>query len=319
MKGWMAPCLFALAACTGIPSPQTGDCPAGKCDETADAGAAAEAFCDEVGGQLPDNWISGGPDCGSEPTIQVHAYDADTFILRQSLCTSGEAPFMYLLFGDDKVLMEDTGDDVGVPIPLIETVDQIISDWLERNGRDSVELIVVNSHAHGDHTAYNREFEQTGEATVVGFFEESISDFFGIDSWPDGSAELDLGNRAVDILPIPGHEDNHIALYDRSRGLLLTGDTFYPGRLFIRDFEQYRTSVRKLVDFSADRPLCHVLGTHIEMSNTPGQQYEFGADHHPDEHPLELSRDHLTELRDALDAMDQVEQEVHDDFIIFPL
>ena len=49
-------------------------------------------------------------DANSEPDIQVHQLNPDTYILRQSLCSSGEAPFMYLLFGEDKALLEDTGD-----------------------------------------------------------------------------------------------------------------------------------------------------------------------------------------------------------------
>src|SRR4051794_20637228 len=49
-----------------------------------------------------------GANCALEPAIQVHKYNDNTFILRQSLCTSFEGPFMYLLFGDGKVVLEDT-------------------------------------------------------------------------------------------------------------------------------------------------------------------------------------------------------------------
>jgi len=315
--------LAILAAGCSAQSAGAPDCSAGQCDETEDGGPGDETeaqFCKRVGGKFPKSWIKGGPDCGTEPAIQVHAYDEDTFILRQSLCTSGEGPFLYLMFGTDKVLMEDTGDDVGIPIPLVETVAQVIADWAKAHDRDpdSLELVVVNSHAHGDHVAGNGDLAAAG-ATVVGFTKEKMGPFFGIDNWPEGSAAFDLGGRVVDIVPIPGHEANHIAIYDRSRGLLLTGDTFYPGRLFINKFAAYKTSVAKLVAMFADKPVCHVLGTHIEMSKTPGQQFPQGSMHHPNEHVLQLSRDQLIELNDALIKMTSPENETHDDFVIFPL
>ena len=63
-----------------------------------------------------------------------------------------------------------------------------------------------------------------------------------------------------------------------------------------------------------------MLGTHIEMSNTPGDDFPLGSTSHPDEHPLQLTRAHLLELEAAIRAMgDSPVYEVHDDFIIFPL
>lgn len=59
-------------------------------------------------GSLPAHWIN-GTDCNAEPLLQVHTYNEDLFILRQSLCTNLEAPFIYLIFGENRVLMQDTG------------------------------------------------------------------------------------------------------------------------------------------------------------------------------------------------------------------
>ena len=33
-------------------------------------------------GSLPDNWLTGGPDCVSVPDWQIHAYNEDFYILR---------------------------------------------------------------------------------------------------------------------------------------------------------------------------------------------------------------------------------------------
>jgi hydroxyacylglutathione hydrolase len=302
--------LLLAAACGGSPSDGDDSCRGDKCDDPG-GGDAAVGGCE---GSMPAAWISGGPDCPGEPVIQIHQYDPDTFILRQSLCTSFEAPFMYLLFGEEKALLEDTGAG-GIEIGA--AVEGIIADWLAENGKDSIELVVVNSHAHGDHVAGNDQF---AAHTVVGFTIEELSQFFALPSWPDGRAAFDLGSRVIDVMPIPGHQGADIALFDRSRGLLLTGDTVYPGHLFIREFADYLTSIRRLVALAGEREICRVLGAHIEMSSAPGEAYDFGVTFHPDEHELQLGAGHLVELEAALTAMeDSPVEEVHDDFVITPL
>ena len=57
-----------------------------------------------IPGSFPADWISGCSPCTGcpDPPIQVHQFNANTYILRQSKCTNFEAPFMYLLFGGDK-------------------------------------------------------------------------------------------------------------------------------------------------------------------------------------------------------------------------
>ncbi len=280
---------------------------------------AAWGPTDVVGGGFPAMWINGGPNCPTEPDIQVHSYNSDTYILRQSLCTNFEGPFMYLLFGQDKVLMQDTG--AGGGIAIADEVYGIIEEWLAANNQESIELIVSHSHAHGDHVAGDSQFIGQPNTTVVGLSTAAVSSFFGITSWPTQIVEYDLGGgRIIDVIPIPGHHPAHIALYDRRTGILFTGDTLYPGRLYISNFSDYVASIHRLVMFIEDKPICHVLGTHIEMSNTPGDDFPFGATSHPDEHPLQLERGHVQELFDAVRDMQAAPHiEVHDDFIVFPL
>jgi hypothetical protein len=54
------------------------------------------------------------------------------------------------------------------------------------------------------------------------------------------------------------------------------------------------------VEFSKDKPIAHILGTHIEQSSTPFVDYPRGTVYQPQEHSLDLSRGHLLELYDAL-------------------
>ncbi|MCA9286004.1 MAG: MBL fold metallo-hydrolase [Phycisphaerales bacterium] len=270
----------------------------------------------ECGG-FPPQWISGAPNCSTEPPIQVHWYNENLAILRQSLCTNFEGPFIMLLFGQDKVLMMDTGAG---NISLAPKVQEVVADWLADHEQDSIELVVAHTHGHGDHVAGNAQFVNLPNTVLVGNSQTAVKTFFGITNWPDQIVEYDLGGRIVDIIPIPGHQSAHIAVYDRATGLLLTGDTLYPGRLYISSFAQYMDSIDRLVAFTADKPVCWVLGTHIEMSNTPGDDFPVGSISHPDEHPLQLTKAHLLELQAAIHAMAEAPHyEVHDDFIIFPL
>ncbi|MEZ4295526.1 MAG: MBL fold metallo-hydrolase [Polyangiaceae bacterium] len=267
---------------------------------------------------FPDSWPD-GVSCAGVPPITVWAYDDDTYILRQSLCTHFEGPFLYLLFGEDKVLLQDTGTG---NVDVAGAVSGIISDWLAKKGKASIQLEVTHSHSHGDHTGGDSQFSGLPNTTVVGTSVNQVQGFFGIDQWPTQVVAHDLGGRVLDIVPIPGHQSAHVAIYDKSRGLLLTGDTLYPGRLYINNWAQYVASIQRIADFvaSPDHPVTWVLGTHIEMSTTPGDDYAMGAKQHPSEHPLQLTKDTLLELHQAVQDMGNSPQyQVHDDFIVFPL
>lgn len=269
------------------------------------------------GGTFPSQWIWGSPNCGSEPQIQVHEFNDGMTILRQSLCTNFEAPFMTILFGTQKALMMDSGAG---GIPINATTQSVVTTWAADHGLPPLQLVVAHTHGHGDHVAGNAQFNGQPNTVVVGNSQASVKAFFGIVNWPTDIVEYDLGGRIVDIIPIPGHQSAHIAFYDRQTGILFTGDTLYPGRLYISNFTEYLTSIDRLVDFVADKPVCWILGTHIEMSKTPGVDFPLGSTSHPNEHALQLTKDHLLELQAALHAMkDDPHYEVHDDFIIFPL
>ncbi len=89
-------------------------------------------------------WIHGAPDCAlsTDPLIQVHPFDNDTFILRLSKCYSFEGNFIYLLFGNTRAVVFDTGGppnprDGGEVLTIRQTVDSIIDGWAKaRPGRD---------------------------------------------------------------------------------------------------------------------------------------------------------------------------------------
>jgi glyoxylase-like metal-dependent hydrolase (beta-lactamase superfamily II) len=251
-------------------------------------------------GVLPGHWITGGPDCAVVPKWQVHAYNPDFFIIRESGCTNYEKPFLYLFFGSERALLQDTGAGEN---NVAEIVNQTIAEWLRRNGRQSIPLVVAHSHGHGDHISGDAQFAGRPDTTVIPLSVEGTQKAFGIRRWPEDRGSIDLGNRVLDVIAIPGHQPTSVAFYDRLTGVLLTGDTLYPGRLYVSDFAAYSASIQRLADFTRDKPVAHVLGCHVEQSKTPFLDYPVGTKYQPEEHALELSHAHLIELDEALRMM----------------
>jgi hydroxyacylglutathione hydrolase len=267
------------------------------------------------------SWIHGSENCDEniDPPIQLVKYNDNTWILRQNKCTNYEAPFMFLFFGDEKALLMDTGateDDEA--FPLYDTVKEIIDDWSEKNGE--IELVVAHTHKHGDHYAADGQFVGKPNTTLIGLEVIDLKEYFQISSWPEEIVEFDLGNRLMNIIPIPGHQASSIAVYDQSTKILLTGDTFYPGRLYIKDWDAFVQSIDRLVEFTSTQEISYILGNHIEMTQTARVDYPIGTVYQPEEHPLPLSISVLKELSNALTKLgDKPTMEVHDSFIIYPV
>ena len=268
-------------------------------------------------GDLPPHWITGGPKSVEVPDWQIHEYNEDLYILRESGCTHYEKPFLYLLFGHDRALLEDTGSGHAATAPAVQGV---IAHWLARNKRESIPLVVAHSHSHGDHIAGDSQFQSLPGVTMVPLSVPGTQEFYGIQKWPEEIGRIDLGGRILDVIPIPGHDTLSIALYDRQTGILFTGDSLYPGRIYVRDFSALVASNQRLVDFTRGKPVTHILGCHIEQSTTPYQDYPVGTAYQPEEHSLSLSRAHLLEMNDALQHMNGTPQRLAlSEFTIWPV
>jgi glyoxylase-like metal-dependent hydrolase (beta-lactamase superfamily II) len=267
-------------------------------------------------GTLPASWVTGAS-CPETPVFRIHEYNPDLFILRQSGCTNFEKPFLYLLFGESSAMLVDTGAQTA---DVADAVGRAIARWSAQHGGRPVSLVVVHSHGHGDHIAGDAQFSGRANTTLVAASPAALTAFFGLHGWPDAPGVYSLSGRVIDIIPIPGHEAASIALYDRRTALLLTGDTLYPGRLYVRDGPAFTASVQRLVSFTRDRPVAHILGAHVENTRTPYIDYPEGTTYQPDEHALELGRAHLLELNDALTGMGgTIARRAFRDFTIWPL
>ncbi len=178
-----------------------------------------------------------------------------------------EEVISYLILGARNALLFDTGMGMG---DLRKVVTQLTR----------LPIIVLNSHTHFDHigdnwqfqnilglnTAYTRRnaagatHEQLREAVLperlcgelpLGFKPESYAiPPFKIARYVKDEEILDLGGRAIEIIQTPGHAPDAICLLDRANRLLFTGDTFYPGPIFLyvpdTNIAAYGRSVAKL-------------------------------------------------------------------------
>lgn len=274
-----------------------------------------------VAGSLDVSWIHGArrSGAGQDPAIQVHYYDEHTVILRQSKSVHYEAPFLFLLFGNERALLLDTGATPDpARFPLRSTIDGLIGSWLAQHPRDQYELVVAHTHGHGDHVAGDVQFADRPATTVVSREIDAVRQFFGFTSWPDQVVTYDLGGRVLEVQGSPGHHRAAITTYDPWTGLLLTGDTVLPGRLYVDDHDQFLASMDRLVEFATSRPVSHVLGCHIEMRGTPGRDFPLGATYQPGERPLQLAAAQLTQIRAAVrSAGGHRGVRAFDDFVLY--
>lgn len=262
-------------------------------------------------------WIAGTTT--HEPETQVQRIDADTFVIRQSVKTNFEAPFLYLLFGKDRALLIDTGAG---GLKVRPAVDRLIDEWRTRHDNRPIRLVVAHSHGHGDHHAGDDEFRGRPGTDVVGLTPEAVASFFQIQVWPRDIGRFDLGGRVLDIIPTLGHQPAHIMVYDARTRLLFSGDMLYPGRLYVPldKFGEFRASADRLAAFAATHSIRALLGAHIEMTTTPKQDYPMEAASHPSEHPLPLSPRVIGELQQAVAKAGPVPQiDRHADFIVYPV
>lgn len=283
---------------------------------------AAAGAADSSGPRFPQpprfvHWIDGTT--ASESETQVQPIDTNTFVIRQSVKTNFEAPFLYLVFGKARVLLIDSGAG---GLRIRPTVDRLIAEWQARNGNQPIHLVVAHSHGHGDHHAGDDEFRDRPDTEIVGLKPDEVAAFFHLADWPNQIGHYDLGGRVLDIVPTPGHERAHIMVYDARTRLLFSGDTLYPGRIYvpIDQFDVFRASADRLATFAQTHPIRAVLGAHIEMTTTAGQDYPMEAAAHPSEHGLALSPVEIGELQRAAAAAKLPPViDRHANFIVYPV
>ena len=109
---------------------------------------------------------------------------------------------------------------------------------------------LINTHADPDHIGANSEFgsfmmHPSECANYYGMFHGKGD----VDPVYDGD-EIDLGERELEIILIPGHTPGSIMLLDRRNRILFSGDSVQDGRIFLfgpmRDIHGYILGLKRL-------------------------------------------------------------------------
>ena len=217
-----------------------------------------------------------------DPWFEIYKVAPATFAIYEP--HQAEEVISYLIVGTKQALLFDTGMGIG-------NLKGIVARLTTRP------IVVLNSHTHNDHVGGNWQFPfiygmdtAFTRANARGSREDAQSEI-GKDMLCVSSAntvpknfdpakyatrpwhislfvhdhfKINLGGRTVEIIATPGHTPDSISLIDRANGLLFTGDTFYPGEIWLyraeTDFPAYLASIKKLAALAPEVKL--VLGAH---------------------------------------------------------
>jgi glyoxylase-like metal-dependent hydrolase (beta-lactamase superfamily II) len=200
-----------------------------------------------------------------EPWFEIYRIRPGVFALYEP--KQFEEVISYLILGQKRALLFDTGLGVGKISAAVTRL-------------TSLPVTVTNSHTHFDHVGGNAEFQDIrnrdlpytrenmrGETNP--YSRDTLAPERLCGALPPGTKpksyatrpwkttqtlrdgeRIDLGGRELEVIFTPGHTPDSLVLLDRENGLLFTGDTFYPGPIYLftaeTDFAAYAQSVAKL-------------------------------------------------------------------------
>ncbi len=145
---------------------------------------------------------------------------------------------IFLLMGDESALVIDTGM-TGLDI------DELVSE------HTSWPYTVLNTHADRDHIASNSQFEECFmHPSEMAFYKNVQNGTCKVNPVFEGDI-IDLGNRELEIIHLPGHTPGSITVLDRNNRCLIGGDPIQEdGDIFMfgpqRNMTAYIASLKKL-------------------------------------------------------------------------
>ncbi len=191
--------------------------------------------------------------CGKRYGAQVVPIDGDTWRIE-----NGEVR-CFLLRGTKKALLIDTGMTIRHVRQIAEALAAL-----------PVELL--NTHSDGDHTGCNGQFEYFYMHPADEPRYRSAGKGGTLIPLKDGD-EIDLGNRKLRIVHLPGHTPGSVAVLDVGRRVLLSGDILQEhGHIFMfgehRNMRDYAESLAKLEKMTAY--LDEIWPSHGDIPIDPG-------------------------------------------------
>lgn len=158
-------------------------------------------------------------------------------ITKDTWCISfmGGTEYMYLLEGEEKALLLDTGYGTGTLKAFVETL-------------TDKKIVVANTHVHPDHAAGNGEFEEVYMSDGYELDYLSVYDAqgpFDLSKLPhtdykkiylgDGD-KIELGNRTIEILKAkPAHCNSSLFFLDRKYRIFCCGDDMESAQVIMID------------------------------------------------------------------------------------
>lgn len=144
-----------------------------------------------------------------------------------------------LFIGTEHALLIDTG--FGSSGSLRDVVESLTDKT----------IILVNTHADGDHIGCNSEFEMTHmHPSEMPYYYQSVKSDRRVQALWEGDI-IDIGSRHFEVILIPGHTPGSIALLDRQNRILVSGDSLSMTPVFmfgeIRNIHAYILSMEKLL------------------------------------------------------------------------
>jgi hydroxyacylglutathione hydrolase len=164
-----------------------------------------------------------------------------TYILRET--KSYEGNVSYLILGEERAIMCDTGSGENTPVNgtrIKHVIDQLTD----------LPVTLLLSHFHYDHTQNLSEFDHVAfielphlvagtapdgtytfsqDELLVGTSPASVQ----VDEWWPVETDIDLGSRSIQVVSIPGHADESVMIVDEDNRLMFMGDYLYNGELFV--------------------------------------------------------------------------------------
>lgn len=171
----------------------------------------------------------------------------------------------YLLLGNSKAIMFDTGSGENQAVNGFK-----IKPIIDQLAQTPTTLLM--SHFHFDHNQNISEFNTVGFPDLP-FLRQKVSTsdtynfttedlFLGnypaqvqVNEWFPVNTDIDLGNRIIQIVNIPGHTDESVAILDKTNKMAFLGDYLYNGALFLfdnNDLAVYKVSVEYLISILND-------------------------------------------------------------------
>ena len=154
---------------------------------------------------------------------------------RHGVSKTGWSGF-FVLEGDEKALMIDSG--MNTP-DAVKYAKELSDKPLE----------MLNTHADRDHISGNGAFEKIYMSSNEEANYRAAGGKGEIIPIKDGDI-IDLGNRPLEIIDIPGHTPGSVAILDINNRVLISGDSVQDGTIFMfgefRDIHSYIDSMKKL-------------------------------------------------------------------------